>query len=105
MMPLAEDLKRLSSDGKLTKEDISELQSKAFQLFVDNLTPKDWISFGEHLIVGGKKNAPREFIEARLEKRFKAVHDRALSRVKIEKRSRELMLGNPEVLKKSLGLS
>lgn len=105
MMPLAEDLKRLSSDGKLTKEDMSELQGKAFQLFIDNLTPKDWIAFGEHLIDGGKKNAPREFTEARLEKRFKALHDKALSRVKVEKKSRELMLGNPELLKKSLGLS
>lgn len=105
MMPLAEDLKRLSSDGQLSKEDISELQSQAFKLFVDNLTPKDWISFGEHLIDGGKKGAPKEFIEARLEKRFKALHSKALVRVKVEKKARELAFSDPAVLKKSLGLS
>lgn len=104
MLPLAEDLKRLSADGKLTQEERSELTSRAFKLFLDNLTPKDWLLFGENLI-SGSKGASREFVESKLQRRFEAAQDRALSRAKIQKRSRELMLGNPEVLKKSLGLS
>jgi hypothetical protein len=101
MMPLADDLKKLTSEGKLTPEDIKTLQGEAFKLFIDNLTPKDWVDFATHLVDPTKADAPKEFVAARLEKRFKALHTKALTDVKLQQKTKELLLGSPDVLKKS----
>lgn len=100
--PLAEDLKKLSSDGKLTQEDIKALQEKAWELFVDNLGVKDWLDFGASFVPGFKsKESSRAFTEASLKRKFDSMHVRAVDRVK---RSRRLLdkIEDPEQLGRAL---
>jgi hypothetical protein len=101
-MPIADDLKAIAANGKLTPEDIKALQEKAWNIFIDNLGVKDWMDFGLSFVPAFKsKDMTRAFTETSLKKKFDSMHTRALDRVK---RSRKLLdtVKDTEELKRAI---